>query len=89
MLIKEFPTLPEPGPGEVRIKVLTAGASFTDTMVRKGIYLGIDAKPPITPGYDFVGIVDKLGEGVEGFKIGQRVADLLAHSAPVSIYPRD
>jgi len=33
-------------------------------------------EPPLTPGYDLVGVVDKLGEGVDGFAIGQRVASL-------------
>ncbi len=69
-------TLPVPGPGEVRIRVLAAGVSFTDTMVRKGIYPGVDGELPYSPGYDLVGVVDALGEGVSGFRIGQRVADL-------------
>ncbi len=68
--------LPDPGPGEVRVRVLTASASFTDIMVRKGIYGGIDAEYPYPPGYDLVGVVDALGEGVTGFELGQRVADL-------------
>ena len=68
--------LPEPGPGEVRIRVIAASASFTDIMVRKGIYGGIDAELPYPPGYDLVGVVDKLGAGVNGIKPGQRVADM-------------
>ena len=40
----ETSPLPEPGAGEVRLRVLTASASFTDIMVRKGIYGGIDAE---------------------------------------------
>lgn len=68
--------LPTPGPGEVRIKVEAASASFTDTMVRKGIYQGIDAELPYSPGYDLVGVIDQLGHGVTGFSEGQRVADL-------------
>ena len=68
--------LPEPGPGEVRVKVLTASASFTDVMVRKGMYAEAPTEPPLVPGYDLVGVIDKLGEGVTGFKAGQRVAAL-------------
>ena len=34
--VVEEPTIPEPGPGEVRIKVLAAGTGFTDTMIRRG-----------------------------------------------------
>ncbi|MCK4897323.1 MAG: alcohol dehydrogenase catalytic domain-containing protein, partial [Anaerolineales bacterium] len=74
--VVEESNLPEPGAGEVRIKVLAASATFTDTMVRKGIYYGFKETPPLSPGYDVVGVVDKLGAGVTGFEIGQMVADL-------------
>ena len=68
--------LPEPGPGEVRVKVLSAGTGFTDTIIRQGQYPGVKAKPPFVPGYDWFGVVDALGEGVEGFTEGQYVADM-------------
>jgi NADPH:quinone reductase-like Zn-dependent oxidoreductase len=68
--------LPEPKPGEVRVKVLVAGAAFTDVLIRKGIYPDVKEKPPFSPGYDMVGVIDKLGEGATHFKVGQRVADL-------------
>lgn len=68
--------LPEPGPGEIRVKVLAAGTGFTDTAIRRGNYPDVKDRHPFTPGYDFVGEVDKLGEGVIGLKIGQRVADM-------------
>ena len=74
-------TLPEPAVGEVRIKVLAASATFTDTLVRKGIYYGFKEEPPLSPGYDMVGVVDKLGEGVTGFEVGQKVADLTVWGA--------
>lgn len=74
--VTEEPTLPEPGFGEVRIKVLTTSAAFTDTMIRKGQYPDVKAKPPFSPGYDLVGLVDKPGEGAAKFNIGQKVADL-------------
>ena len=73
--------LPEPASGEVRIRVLTASASFTDVMVRKGMYGEAPAEPPLVPGYDLVGIVDKLGTGVSGFELGQRVAALTVWGA--------
>ncbi|MEM7113700.1 MAG: medium chain dehydrogenase/reductase family protein [Chloroflexota bacterium] len=73
----EEPTLPEPQSGEVRIRILAAGAAFTDTLVRKGIYPGTRGmKPPFSPGYDMVGIVDKLGEGATKLSLGQIVAEL-------------
>src|SRR3989337_4117658 len=68
--------LPEPKPGEVRVKVLVTSAAFTDVWIRKGTYPGVKEKPPFSPGYDMVGVVDKLGEGAIRFKVGQRVADL-------------
>ncbi len=77
----EEPTLPEPQAGEVRVKVLAASASFTDTMTRTGNYPGIKEKLPYPPGWDFVGVVDKLGPGASGFSIGQRVADLTGYGA--------
>ncbi len=68
--------LPEPDAGEVRIRVLAASASFTDIMIRKGLYAELAEDPPFVPGYDLVGIVDKVGEGVERIRPGDRVADL-------------
>ena len=68
--------LPAPGEGEVRVRVLAASASFTDVMVRKGLYAEINEEPPLVPGYDLVGVIDAIGPGVSGFKVGQLVADL-------------
>jgi NADPH:quinone reductase-like Zn-dependent oxidoreductase len=68
--------LPEPGPGEIRVKVLTAGTGFTDTIIRQGQYVGVKEKPPFVPGYDWFGVVDALGEGVTGPRRGQYVADM-------------
>lgn len=68
--------LPEPELGEVRVRVLVTSAAFTDVMIRKGMYPDVKEKPPFVPGYDLVGIVDALGPGVEGVKVGDRVADL-------------
>jgi NADPH2:quinone reductase len=68
--------LPEPQQNEVRIKVLCTSAAFTDTLIRRGNYLGIKKKPPFSPGYDLIGIVDKLGDGVTHLKVGQKIAEL-------------
>ena len=68
--------LPKPKKGEVCIKVLTTSASFTDTLIRRGIYPAVQKKPPFSPGYDLVGVIHELGEGVNNFTIGQKVADL-------------
>jgi NADPH2:quinone reductase len=65
--------LPEPQAGEVRVKVLAAGVSAYDLMLRRsGSLLG--ASVPYTPGEDIVGVVEKLGEGVSNFEAGEMVA---------------
>jgi NADPH:quinone reductase-like Zn-dependent oxidoreductase len=68
--------IPEPGPGEVRIKVLAAGTGFTDTMIRRGRYPDFKGPLPFTPGYEIVGVIEKTGAGVLGAREGQMVADL-------------
>ena len=66
--------LPEPGPGEVRVKVLAAGVSAYDLMFRRSGLLPGTPRVPFTLGEDVVGVVDKLGEGVSTFEPGQTVA---------------
>lgn len=68
--------LPEPAPGEVRVKTLTAGISGLDLMVRRSRFPGFP-KVPFTPGVDVVGVVDKIGEDVSTVDDGQMVAALL------------
>jgi len=72
----EESTLPEPKEKEVRVKVLKASANFTDIMIRKGKYPDVKDKPPFSPGYDMIGVVDKLGKGVTEIEVGDRVADM-------------
>jgi NADPH:quinone reductase len=71
---------PRPGPGEVRVRVLAAGVSFTDSQLRAGTYLGVP-KPPFTPGYEFVGVVEELGPGCSRLRAGDRVAALTVWGA--------
>jgi NADPH:quinone reductase-like Zn-dependent oxidoreductase len=72
----EESTVPEPGPGEVLIKVLAAGVGFTDTMIRRGRYPDFKGPLPFTPGYEIVGVVEKRGAGVVAPLEGEVVADL-------------
>jgi NADPH:quinone reductase len=72
--------VPEPGPGEVRVRVLAAGVSFTDALIRAGTYLG-GPKPPFTPGYELVGIVEKVGPDCSKLKVGDRVGALMVWGA--------
>jgi NADPH:quinone reductase-like Zn-dependent oxidoreductase len=73
-------TIPEPGRGEVRVKVLAAGVSFTDAQLRAGTYLGVP-NPPFTPGYELVGVVEKLGPGCSRLKVGDRIGALTVWGA--------
>ncbi len=66
---------PEPEPGDVRVHVRAAGVSLPDVMMREGIHPETPTLP-FTPGWDLVGIVDRLGDGVTTFQTGQRVAAL-------------
>jgi NADPH:quinone reductase-like Zn-dependent oxidoreductase len=72
----EESAIPEPGPGEVRIRVLAAGTGFTDTMIRRGRYPDFKGPLPFTPGYEIVGVVEKTGAGVVAPRVGELVADL-------------
>jgi NADPH:quinone reductase len=64
---------PEPKRGEVRVRVLAAGVSLPDIMAREGIHPETPLVP-FTPGWDLVGVVDRLGEGVSGIEPGQIIA---------------
>jgi NADPH:quinone reductase-like Zn-dependent oxidoreductase len=66
---------PRPGPGEVRVRVLAAGVSLSDAQMRAGTYLG-GPKPPFTPGYELVGIVEELGPGCSRLCQGDRIGAL-------------
>lgn len=68
--------MPEPGVGQVLVKVLAASVQFTDVILRKGRYPDLKQKPPLVLGYDVVGEVVKVGPGATSFVVGQRVADL-------------
>jgi NADPH2:quinone reductase len=63
--------LPEPRPGQVRIRHEAIGINFIDTYHRGGLY---PVKLPCVPGGEAAGVVEALGEGVTGLKAGDRVA---------------
>jgi NADPH2:quinone reductase len=66
---------PEPKRGQVRVRVLAAGVSLPDLMMREGVHPETP-RLPLTPGWDLVGVVDQLGDGVSGIEPGQIVAAL-------------
>jgi D-arabinose 1-dehydrogenase-like Zn-dependent alcohol dehydrogenase len=63
--------IPEPQAGWVRVKVEACGICHSDSLVKEGLWPGIQY--PRVPGHEVIGIVDLVGEGVEGWKAGQRV----------------
>ncbi len=64
---------PEPKRGEVRVRVLAVGVALPDLMAREGVHPETPSVP-FTPGWDLVGLVDRLGDGVSGIEPGQIVA---------------
>jgi NADPH:quinone reductase-like Zn-dependent oxidoreductase len=78
--------LPEPhaGAGEVRIRVHAATVNPTDTGLRSGAYGDRpgDHDAPWIPGMDAAGVLDEVGEGVEGWAVGDRVAALVLPTGP-------
>ena len=69
---KEMPTA-EPGAGQIRVSIKAASLNFPDLLIVQGKY---QMKPPLpfVPGTEFAGLVDAIGDGVEGFKPGDAVA---------------
>jgi NADPH2:quinone reductase len=67
--------VPDPGHGQVRIRVRAAGVGFPDLLMVAGTYPG-GPRPPFTPGYDVVGTVDAVGPGTIGPPVGATVAAL-------------
>ena len=63
--------IPEPGAGQVRIKVEACGICHSDSMTKEGLWPGIQY--PRVPGHEIAGIIDAVGAAVAGWKEGQRV----------------
>jgi D-arabinose 1-dehydrogenase-like Zn-dependent alcohol dehydrogenase len=63
--------IPEPGPREIRIKVLACGVCHSDVLTKEGAWPGIQY--PRVPGHEVAGIVDALGTDISAWKRGQRV----------------
>ncbi len=63
--------IPNPGAGQVRIKVQACGVCHSDVFTKEGLFPNIEY--PRVPGHEIVGIIDELGDGVTGWTKGQRV----------------
>ncbi|MER3602476.1 MAG: NADPH:quinone reductase [Thermus sp.] len=83
--LEELP-LPEPGPGEVLVRVEYVGVNYIDTYRRRGLY---PVALPFTPGEEGAGVVEKAGEGVLAFQPGDRVAwsNVLGSYAEYQVVP--
>jgi NADPH2:quinone reductase len=77
-LVVEEIQVPDPGPGEVRIRVEAAGLNFADSLIIKGQYQDRPALP-FVPGMEIAGRIDALGPDVAGFAPGDRVMATLGH----------
>ncbi len=75
VMVMQARAVPQPGPGEARIRVTAAGVNFIDTYHRTGLY---PVKLPFVPGSEVAGIVEAVGDGVTGLAPGERVACLTA-----------
>jgi NADPH:quinone reductase len=77
---------PVAGPGELLVDVTAAGVNYVDIYHRRGLY---DATLPFVPGREGAGTVSAVGEGVEGFRIGERVgwADVRGSYAELHVIP--
>jgi len=65
--------LPEPGPGEVRVRMAVSGVNPTDWKARRGSLAGEPVDPAVVPNQDGAGTVDAVGEGVDPSRVGERV----------------
>jgi D-arabinose 1-dehydrogenase-like Zn-dependent alcohol dehydrogenase len=64
-------SIPEPDAGQVRVKVAACGVCHSDSIVKEGLFPGIQY--PRVPGHEVAGVIDAVGPGVAGWQKGQRV----------------
>ena len=66
--------VPQPGPGQVRVRVMAAGVNALDGKIRSGAMQAMFPTPlPVIPGHEVAGVVDALGEGVTDMRVGDEV----------------
>ncbi|MEL7210601.1 MAG: alcohol dehydrogenase catalytic domain-containing protein, partial [Actinomycetota bacterium] len=71
LVVEERPD-PEPGDGEVRVRIEAAGVNYADGLMVQGGYQ-IKMPPPFTPGMELAGTIDAVGGGVSDLAVGDRV----------------
>jgi NADPH:quinone reductase len=77
-----------PGPGQLRVRVRSAGVGSTDLLVLAGNYR-YAPKIPVVPGYEVAGVVEAIGAGVTGFDVGDRVAALTVYGGFAELLVRE
>lgn len=77
LVVRDIPE-PQPGRGQVRVRVKAAGVNFPDTLIIQNLY---QFKPalPFSPGGEAAGVIDAVGEGIEDLKVGDRVVAMTGH----------
>lgn len=76
--------VPQPGPGELRLRVLAAGVASADIQMRAGNYPGRIPRPPFVPGWDVAGVVDAIGPGTTRHWMGRTVVALVLRGGHTS-----
>jgi len=84
VLVEREVPLPEPGQGEVHLRVEAAGVNFADLLMRTGLYPGMPPRP-YSPGLEVAGVVARVGSEVEGWREGDRAVAVLRRGG----YARD
>ena len=77
--IEDVP-IPEPGPGQIQIKLAATGVCHTDLHAAEGDW-PVKPRPPFIPGHEGVGVVSALGAGVRSVKLGDRVGVPWLHTS--------
>ena len=75
--------IPEPGAGQVRIKVEACGICHSDSMTKEGLWPGIQY--PRVPGHEIAGVIDAVGQGVAGWKTGSESASAGTAATAVTV----
>ncbi|WP_230382346.1 NADP-dependent oxidoreductase [Pseudomonas luteola] len=71
-------SIPEPGPGEILVRVMGAGINPVDFKIREGLFPAVgEAQLPLTLGREMAGTVERLGKGVTGLQLGDKVFGMI------------
>jgi NADPH:quinone reductase len=73
--------VPDPGPGQIRVRVAAAGLNRADVLQRRGFYPAPEGVPQDVPGLEYAGHVERVGEGVTEFAVDDAVMGIVAGAA--------